>query len=84
MQTTLLKTWFNTNVKDSILTKMEEFEEKESGWTLISIIDLEININKYTQILSSSHLELPEPFNRKRTCINVKNEEEKGFMWAVL
>ena len=85
MQTTSLKDWFNTNVKDPILTKMEEFQEKDSGWTLVSIINLEININKFTQILGSSFLELPEPIRRKQACINVKNkDDDQCFMQAVL
>ena len=64
---------------------MEEFQERDSGWTLVSIINLEININKFTQILGSSFLELPEPIKRKQACINVKNkDDDKCFMWAVL
>ena len=63
---------------------MEEFQEKDSGWTLVSIINLEININKFTQILGSSFLELPAPIRRKQACINVINKDDECFKWAVL
>ena len=66
LQTTQLKPWFRTNVKEPILTRMEEFKERDSGWTLVSIISLEININKFTQILGSSYLRLPEPIRKKK------------------
>lgn len=44
---------FFSNVESCLLKKMEEFQERDSGWTFLSNSHLEININKY-QPLSGS------------------------------
>ena len=44
---TNLKNWFVNNVKEPTGNKLQEFQERESGWTLYSIINLEVNINRY-------------------------------------
>ena len=45
--TTDLNEWFVMNVQQPIDTEMEEFQERESGWSLKSILNLVINIYKY-------------------------------------
>ncbi|XP_051167626.1 uncharacterized protein LOC127285571 [Leptopilina boulardi] len=82
--TTVLIEWYSKNVKEPILKQVEEFEEKESQWTLHSIIKLEININKYNAIRVGSYIDLPIEIKAKRACINVKNMDTMCFKWAVL
>lgn len=43
-----LKEWFMVNVLQPIITQLEEFQEKDSGWALGNIINLAVNINKFT------------------------------------
>lgn len=50
-----------------ILKKMKESQMRESGWTLISILHLEININKYKPIRGSSYIPLPNNIKDKHT-----------------
>ena len=45
---------------------------------------MEININKFTQILGSSFLELAATIRRKQICINLINNDDDCFKWAVL
>ncbi|XP_043465724.1 uncharacterized protein LOC122500722 [Leptopilina heterotoma] len=82
--TTVLNDWYNKNIKEPILQKVEEFAEKESQWTLHSIMKLEININKYNAIRVGSYIELPRQIKLKKACINVRNYDQKCFKWAVL
>lgn len=84
LQTTDLDEWYVKNVKEVILKKIEEFQEQESGWTLDSIINLEVNFNYFNPFKGSSYIDLPPPIMRKKACINVQNEDQKCFMWAIL
>ncbi|XP_043477531.1 uncharacterized protein LOC122508319 [Leptopilina heterotoma] len=82
--TTLLDDWYNVNVKQVTLKRMEEFQEKDSNWRLHSIERLEVNINKYNPMRASSYINLPAAINRKHACINVQNADNQCFKWAIL
>ncbi|XP_051161514.1 uncharacterized protein LOC127281705 [Leptopilina boulardi] len=83
-ETTVLTDWYCDNIKEPILKFVEEFAEKESQWTLHSITKLEINVNKYNPARVGSYIDLPHKIKMKKACINVKNTDNKCFMWAVL
>lgn len=83
-KSTNLQDWFNENVIEQIINDIEDFEGKESGWSLHSLIHLEVNINKLNAMRGSSYLPLPEQIKKKHACVNVKNRDDKCFMWAVL
>lgn len=57
--------------KESINAKMSEFPERDSGWTLIQIKWLCININKASPLNGSSNI--PMELIRKWAGINVNN-----------
>ncbi|KAK9745788.1 hypothetical protein QE152_g6622 [Popillia japonica] len=42
------------------------------------------NINKFTPQLGSSYIELPKQIKKKEACINVRNNDEGCFGWAVV
>lgn len=60
----------------------EEFQD--SGWSLEEILSLQVNVNKYNPLRASSFIALPQSINRKSAVINVQNEDEKCFQWAIL
>jgi hypothetical protein len=45
---------------------------------------LRININKYTPLSGNSYVELPKWIKDKKACINVKNNDNKCFMYSVI
>nr|DAC81331.1 TPA_asm: PolB [Megastigmus wasp adintovirus] len=83
---TPLKQWFVEHVKNPLVRDLEEFEEKDSGWSLDSIINIQININKFNPMRSGgSYLPLPDFIKKRLACINVKNEDDdQCFKWAIL
>lgn len=81
---TNLKQWFDINILEEILKNLDEFQEKDSGWALASIVNLTINFNKYSPQLGSTFIELPHEIDIKKACINVQNSDNKCFKWAVL
>lgn len=79
-----LTKWFLENVQNPILTDLEEFQEKNSGWTLSKIINLAVHINKFTPQLGSSYVELPKEIKLKHACINIRNQDNACFAWSVV
>ncbi|XP_072400815.1 uncharacterized protein [Diabrotica undecimpunctata] len=80
----------STNLKQAyqdfireILPKVSEIQEKESGWSLLQIQSLEVNINKYNPLRSSSYIRLPRQIEMKKAIINIMNKDEACFGWAV-
>ena len=66
---TSLSDWFVNHVLNKLLAEVEEFQEKDSGWTLNSIINNQINMNKFNPLRSgNSYLPLP-PFKKMHALI---------------
>ncbi|GJQ80611.1 hypothetical protein Trydic_g4984 [Trypoxylus dichotomus] len=68
--------WFGENVRDPIVTQLEEFQEKDRDWALNAIINISFNINRFTPQVGSSYIELPKIIRQKKACIDVKNHDE--------
>ena len=82
--TTDLSEWFAANIEEPVLREMEESQELDSGWTLRSILNLAVNINKFNPMTENSHITLPDVGKRKEACVNVQNEDDKCFKCALL
>ncbi|GFU57457.1 uncharacterized protein TNCV_3636221 [Trichonephila clavipes] len=72
------------SIVDKLLAETADFQEKESGWTLDSIMYLEIRINKFNPLRASLFIDLPEIIKKKHAVINVQNHDNFCFKWAVL
>ncbi|CAH1115853.1 unnamed protein product [Psylliodes chrysocephalus] len=80
---TNLDEWFEEKVIRPIMNELEEFQERDSGWALKKVINLGVNINKFTPQLGSSYVELPPQIANKKACVNVKNDDQACFAWAI-
>lgn len=69
---------------EEIIIKMGEFQERDSGWTLLYIKWLEININKASIIRGSHFIALPNSIVKKGACINVVNDDVYCFKWSLI
>lgn len=67
-----------------LLKKIEEFEERDSGWTFLCNSHLEINMNKYQPLGGSKFIPLPKIIKNKKACLNIKNKDEYCFLWCVV
>ena len=80
-----LDQWFNENIKTPLTSDIEEFQDRDSGWSLHSILNIQININKYNPMRSgSSYIPLPKFIQNKKACINVQNSDNQCFKWSIL
>ena len=79
-----LREWFNEHARVPLLRDVEEFQDRDSGWTLLNVLNLTLHINKYNPIRATSYVPLPAKILSRKCCINVKNQDQESFKWAVL
>ena len=75
---------FWKNALDKIQSKMQEFQEKDSGWALVRIIHLELNVNSYQPLQGSGYIPLPNKIKKKKACVNIINQDNYCFKWAII
>ena len=67
-----------------LIHEAEESQEKNSGWTLSVIKNLNIRIHKYSPWRGSSYIILPDWIEKKKACVNVHNNDQYCFKYAIL
>ena len=68
----------------TILENIIMFQQNGSGWYFKKVIHLEIHTVDYKPMRGSSYIPLPEWIMRKKAIVNLKNNDEKCFLWNVL
>ena len=69
---------------ERIIEKMTTFQSMGSGWRLYSIIQLELHNVRYNPLRGETYILLPKELADKKAIINVKNKDNKCFLWCVL
>ena len=73
------------NMLDTIEEKIQKLEHAEgTGWRLHSVINLELHTVEWVPLRGSSYIELPKELKDKKAIINMKNEDNRCFIWCVL
>ncbi|GFV79488.1 uncharacterized protein TNCV_279441 [Trichonephila clavipes] len=77
---------FMTTCLRKIVKESEDFEGRDSGWTLDEILRLEVRTNRYSPFRgSSSFIEVPKQIAETKAIINVINKKDSQcFMWSIL
>jgi len=78
-----LREWYEQHVIQPILVSLEEFQEHDSGWTLLRISNLTINVNKLNLLRAGCHIEVPREIAMKRV-ISVRTTDNACFAWSVV
>ena len=69
---------------ERILEKMATFQREGSSWRLHSIIRLELHTARYNPLRGETWIPLPKELANKNAIINMKNKDNKCFLWCVL
>ena len=69
---------------DKILKDIDVFNKDSSGWYFSECLRLELHTVKYNPIRGSSYIDLPEWIKNKKAIINIKNRDDKCFIWSIL
>ena len=68
-----------------ILEAIQKVEQAEgSGWVFLKVENLTLKTNIWDPIKASSYIDLPKELKNKKAIINMKNEDNKCFLWCVL
>ena len=81
-----------TDVSDLYNEMAEEIEEElqkvgdaeGSGWVFLEVEKLVLHTTRWDPINGGSYIDLPPFLKNKKAIINMKNQDEKCFMWCVL
>ena len=69
---------------ERLLEKMATCQNEGSGWRLYNIINLELHTISYTPLRGETWIPLPKELDNKKAIINMKNNDDKCFLWCVL
>jgi len=71
-------------VLEIILTTLDEFQERDSGWALSRILNLTINVNKCNPIRTGCWVDMLREIKLKKAVVNVRSTDNACFAWAVI
>ncbi|GBO32083.1 hypothetical protein AVEN_95751-1 [Araneus ventricosus] len=69
---------------EKIKESLDEFLKNGSGWVFDSVIHMELKTATYHPLAPSSYIPLPSKLAAKKAVINIKNTDQKCFIWSVL
>ena len=64
--------------------RIQNIKAMGSGWNFYSVVQLELHTVDYQPLRGGSYIELPQYIKNKQAVINMKNKDEKCFLWCVL
>ena len=69
---------------EKILEDVEEYSTNGSGWYFKEVLKLEINTTEFNPAKGSSYIDLPARIKNKKAIVNIKNKDDKCFLWCIL
>ena len=69
---------------ERILENMTACQKEGSPWRLHSIIQLELHTVTYNPLRGETWIPLPKELADKKAIVNIKNKDNKCFLWCVL
>ena len=72
-------------MRDEIEERIKQMDNAEgSGWVFFEVENLTLYTDIWDPIKGSSYIDLPKELKNKNAIINMKNEDNKCFLWCVL
>ena len=94
------KTYFNSNTyrnlkssnEENLVKKcisktikvLEQFNTASSGWFFKEVLKLEVHTVEFNPSKGSSYIPLPGWISNKKAIVNIKNKDDKCFLWCIL
>lgn len=79
-----LKEFYDETIVADIIKRIDDIQLRGSGFTLSAINELNIQVSSFQPFPGSSYIELPKFLKDKHAIINVKNNDNECFKYAVL
>ena len=74
-------------LNESFKKMFESFEKyisESSGWVLKKVLHLIVHTVIYSPLSGSSYIQLPQKLRHSRSVLNIRNEDQKCFLWNIL
>ena len=72
-----------SNMKETVLESLAQFQRQGSNWRFHSVLNLHLHTVKYEPLGGSSYFPLPKFLAAKKAIINLRNEDDECFKWAI-
>ena len=63
---------------------IDVFQKNGSGWYFKEVDQLEIHTAEFNPSKGSSYIKLPDWISNKKAIVNIKNKDDKCFLWCIL
>ena len=70
-------------MKETVLESLAKFQKQGSNWRFHSVLRLDLHTVKYVPLGGSSYIPLSKFLAAKKAIINLKNEDDECFKWAI-
>ena len=92
------KMWFTSNSSviynenffvdgiEKLSKKLSKFSEQSSRWTIVKILEVQLTLIKYEEIMNRTgrrYISTPVVLTNKKCTINVKNTDDKCFLYSI-
>ena len=71
-------------IQRDVEEQLDNYNQRGSGWNLIKLSKFVIHYVKYHPFVGASFIPTPDYLKRKHAVINVQNEDNECFKWAIL
>ena len=72
-----------SKIKETVSETLAKFHKQESTWRFHSVLSLDLHTVKYEPLGGSSYIPLKAFLAAKKAFINLKNEDDECFKWAI-
>ena len=70
--------------KQKVTQSFVMYQKEGSGWVLDEVLHMDLSMAHYKPVKGSSYIPLPKILQHKKAVINIKNSDDKCFMWSIL
>ena len=70
-------------MKETVLESLAKFQRRGSNWRFYSVLSLNLHTVKSVPLGGSSYIPLPKFLAARKAIINLKNEDDECFKWAI-
>ena len=71
------------SMRSDIELRIDRFTMEGSGWAVIGVLNHDLHVNKFDPLAARSYIKLPDEIQNKKATINIKNEDDKCFIYCL-
>ena len=72
-----------SKMKKSVLESLAKFQRQGSNWRFHSVLSMDLHTVKYEPLDGSFYIPLPAFLAAKKAIVNLNNEDDECFKWAI-